>query len=396
MFESLGPMPPDSILGLMQAFREDPRPGKIDLGVGVYKDANGETPVLSVVKKAEALRLENESSKSYIGPAGAEGYNAAVQGLVFGSKVSAGLDSRLSVVQTPGGCGAPRVAAEFIGRCRENATVHVPDPTWANHIPLLGDAGLSIQEYPYLDRTTGTLRFDAMASYLGGLGPGDLVLLHGCCHNPCGVDLDQGQWQAVLELAQQRGFTPFIDLAYQGFGDGLDEDAYGVRLLSEGLPEVILATSCSKNFGLYRERTGALTLLSGDSKVEATTRSQLLNVIRGIYSMPPAHGSAIVETILTDAALRADWERELAQMRDRINGLRQLLVERFAVRGDGGRFEFIERQRGMFSFLGISPKQVESLRDKHAIYMVDSSRVNVAGASHENVDRFCDAVMSVL
>ena len=196
MFESLGPMPPDSILGLMQAFREDPRPGKIDLGVGVYKDANGETPVLSVVKKAEALRLENESSKSYIGPAGAEGYNAAVQGLVFGSKISAGLDSRLSVVQTPGGCGALRVAAEFIGRCRENATVHVPDPTWANHIPLLGDAGLSIQEYPYLDRTTGTLRFDAMASYLGGLGPGDLVLLHGCCHNPCGVDLDQGQWQA--------------------------------------------------------------------------------------------------------------------------------------------------------------------------------------------------------
>jgi aspartate aminotransferase len=235
-----------------------------------------------------------------------------------------------------------------------------------------------------------------MASYLGGLGPGDLVLLHGCCHNPCGVDLDQGQWQAVLELAQQRGFTPFIDLAYQGFGDGLDEDAYGVRLLAEGLPEVILATSCSKNFGLYRERTGALTLLSGDSKVEATTRSQLLNVIRGIYSMPPAHGSAIVETILTDAALRADWERELAQMRDRINGLRQLLVERFAVRGDGGRFGFIERQRGMFSFLGISPQQVESLRNDHAIYMVDSSRVNVAGASHENVDRFCDAVMSVL
>ena len=396
MFEALGPMPPDSILGLMQAFREDPRPGKIDLGVGVYKDANGETPVLSVVKKAEALRLENESSKSYIGPAGAEGYNAAVQGLVFGSKVSAGLDSRLSVVQTPGGCGALRVAAEFIGRCRENATVHVPDPTWANHIPLLGDAGLSIQEYPYLDRTTGTLRFDAMASYLSGLGPGDLVLLHGCCHNPCGVDLDQGQWQTVLELAQQRGFTPFIDLAYQGFGDGLDEDAYGVRLLAEGLPEVILATSCSKNFGLYRERTGALTLLSGDSKIEATTRSQLLNVIRGIYSMPPAHGGAIVETILTDPALRADWERELAQMRDRINGLRQLLVERFAARGDGGRFEFIERQRGMFSFLGISPQQVESLRNDHAIYMVDSSRMNVAGASHENVDRFCDAVMSVL
>ena len=396
MFEALGPMPPDSILGLMQAFREDPRSGKIDLGVGVYKDAKGETPVLSSVKKAEARRLENEATKSYIGPAGAEGYNTAVQDLVFGDVLSRSLDTRLSVVQTPGGCGALRVAAEFINRCHENATVHVPDPTWANHVPLLGDAGLSIHEYPYLDRATSTLHFDAMASYLKGLGPGDLVLLHGCCHNPCGVDLNQDEWRAVLDLAEQRGFTPFIDLAYQGFGDGLDEDAYGVRLLAEGLPEVIVATSCSKNFGLYRERTGAISLLSGNEKVESTTRSQLLNVVRGIYSMPPAHGSAIVETILGDAELRADWESELALMRDRINGLRRLLVECFAARGDGGRFEFIQRQRGMFSFLGITPKQVEALREEHAIYMVDSSRINVAGASRENVDQFCDAVMSVL
>jgi len=396
MFESLGPMPPDSILGLMEAFREDLRPGKIDLGVGVYKDAKGDTPVLSAVKKAETLRLENEATKSYIGPAGAAGYNAAVQELVFGRDASSALDDRISVAQTPGGCGALRIAAEFIVRCRENAVVHVPDPTWANHVPLLGDAGLEIREYPYLDRATNGLRFDAMASYLGKLGPNDLVLLHGCCHNPCGADLDPSQWQAVLELAQDRGFTPFVDLAYQGFGDGLEEDAFGVRCLAEGLPELIVATSCSKNFGLYRERTGSIALLSANAKTESITRSQLLNVIRGIYSMPPAHGSAIVETILGDAALRSEWESELGEMRDRINGLRSLLVERFAARGDGGRFAFIERQRGMFSFLGITPEQVNRLREEHALYMVESSRINVAGASTDNVDALCDAVMSVL
>jgi aspartate aminotransferase len=396
MFEDLQPMPADAILGLMQSFREDPRPGKIDLGVGVYKDEHGETPVLRAVKQAEERRLAGETTKSYIGPAGDQGYNARVQDLVFGDRASGALGERLSVVQTPGGCGALRVAAEFVLRCRGDATVHVPDPTWANHMPLLGDAGLEIREYPYLDRATNGLRFDAMASHLESLSSSDLVLLHGCCHNPCGADLDRDQWQAVLEIAQRRGFTPFIDLAYQGFGDGLEEDAFGVRLLAEGLPELIVATSCSKNFGLYRERTGAVALLSGDAKAEATSRSQLLNVIRGIYSMPPAHGGAIVDTILGDEKLRADWEAELAEMRGRINGLRTLLVERFAARGDGGRFAFIAKQRGMFSFLGIDPAQVKTLRESHGIYMVDSSRINVAGVNDSNVDRFCDAVMSVL
>ncbi len=396
MFEKLQPMPADAILGLMQAFREDPRPGKIDLGVGVYKDERGETPVLHAVKRAEERRLAQEATKSYIGPAGDESYNARIRELVFGQGESAALGGRLSVVQTPGGCGALRVAAEFVLRCRADATIHVPDPTWANHVPLLGDAGLEIREYPYLDRSTSGLRFDAMASHLEKLGPGDLVLLHGCCHNPCGADLDRDQWQAVLEIAQRRGFTPFIDLAYQGFGDGLEEDAHGVRTLAGALPELIVATSCSKNFGLYRERTGAVILLSSDAKAEATSRSQLLNVIRGIYSMPPAHGGAIVDIILGDAALRSEWERELATMRGRINDLRALLVARFAARGDGGRFGFIARQRGMFSFLGIDPAQVRTLRQAHGIYMVDSSRINVAGVNDANVDAFCDAVMSVL
>ena len=396
MFEGLDPMPPDAILGLMEQFREDPRPDKIDLGVGVYKDDRGETPVLAAVKRAEERLLGEEATKAYVGPAGSPGYNEAIRDLLLGVDTSTRLASRTTVVQTPGGCGALRVAAEFVMRAPGDATIHVPDPTWANHVPLLGDAGLAIREYPYFDPTTSAVRFDAMAAHLEKLGEGDLVLLHGCCHNPCGADLDRDQWRAVLELAQRRGFTPFVDLAYQGFGDGLAEDAFGVRLLAEGLPELVVAASCSKNFGLYRERTGAIALVSNDERAAGVARSQLLNVIRGIYSMPPSHGGAIVETILGDAALRAAWETELTEMRDRINGLRALLVERFAERGDGGRFGFIARQRGMFSFLGITPEQVALLRDEHAIYMVDSSRINVAGASVENAGAFCDAVMAVL
>ncbi|MDJ0869188.1 MAG: amino acid aminotransferase [Myxococcota bacterium] len=396
MFESLEPMPPDAILGLMEAFRADPREHKIDLGVGVYQDERGETPVLACVKQAEERLLAEESSKSYVGPAGAEGYNARVQALLFGDALATRIEERTSVVQTPGGCGALRVAAELVLRCRRDAVVHVPDPTWANHVPLLGDAGLEIRAYPYFDRTTSGLRFDAMAAHLDALGPGDLVLLHGCCHNPCGADLDRAQWQAVLELAQRRGFTPLVDLAYQGFGDGLDEDAFGVRLLAAELPELIVATSCSKNFGLYRERTGAIALISESAPTARIARSQLLNVIRGIYSMPPSHGGAIVDRILGDEALRGEWLRELGTMRDRIHALRSLLALRFADHGDAGRFSFLGRQRGMFSLLGIGPAQVKALRDEHAIYLVDSSRINVAGASHDNVDRLCGAVMSVL
>jgi aspartate aminotransferase len=348
------------------------------------------------VKAAEARLQQEEETKAYIGPAGEERYNEQVLRLVLGAALSQALVERAVCVQTPGGCGALRVGAELLRRGAEAPTVHVPDPTWANHMPLLGDAGLEIQEYPYFDRRTSGLRFDAMSAYLEKLGPRDVVLLHGCCHNPCGADLDRTQWQVILELAQDRGFLPFVDLAYQGFGEGLDEDAYGVRLLAESLPELLVATSCSKNFGLYRERAGAILLLSGSVGDAATTRSQVLNVIRGIYSMPPAHGGAVVDTILADALLRADWEAELAEMRDRINGLRARLVARFAQGGDSGRFGFIAQQRGMFSFLGISPEQVSALRSEHGIYMVDSSRINVAGVNDGNIDALCAAVLSTL
>lgn len=396
MFEALSPLPPDAILGLMSAFREDPRSAKIDLGVGVYKDEGGNTPVLESVKLAEARLLEHEDTKAYIGPAGDEGYNQRVARLILSDDLSGVSSDRVSVVQTPGGCGALRAAAELLVRCSDEATLWVPDPTWANHVPLLGDAGLTIREYPYFDATTSSVRFDEMAACLGQLGRSDIVLLHGCCHNPCGADLDRQQWDAVVELAGRTGFTPFVDLAYQGFGDGLDEDAYGVRQLAAHATELIIASSCSKTFGLYRERTGAVVVLSETAKHAAAVKSQLLSIIRGIYSMPPAHGAAIVDQILSDTELAALWTRELAAMRDRINSLRTLLVSRFREKGAGNRFDFIARQRGMFSFLGIDERQVSLLRERHGIYMVGSGRINVAGVSTGNIDHFCDSVLEIL
>jgi aspartate aminotransferase len=396
MFENLDTLPADSILGLMADFRADPRPDKIDLGVGVYKDANGETPILEAVKAAEALRLQQENTKSYIGPAGNEGFNEHIRRLILGDDLSGVAAERISVVQTPGGCGALRSAADFVLRGNKDATIWVSDPTWANHVPLLGDAGLTIREYPYFDPATSRVRFDAMVACLNERGPGELVLLHGCCHNPCGADLDREQWDIVLDLAQKRGFTPFIDLAYQGFGEGLDADAHGVRLLAAGLDELIVASSCSKNFGLYRERTGAVVIVAKNAAQASAARSQILSVIRGIYSMPPAHGGAIVDIILSDPELSRVWKKELATMRERINALRTLLVSRFNEKGAGDRFDFIGHQRGMFSFLGISAQQVAKLRDESAIYMVDSSRINVAGVTQANVDHLCDSVLSVL
>ncbi len=396
MFEALSSLPPDAILGLMSAFREDPRSEKVDLGVGIYKDEGGNTPVLECVKRAERRLLEQEDTKAYIGPAGDEGYNERVGKLILSGDLSGVASDRVSVIQTPGGCGALRSAAELIVRCGDETTLWVPDPTWANHVPLLGDAGLKIRTYPYFDPRTSAVRFEEMAACLGQLGRSDVVLLHGCCHNPSGADLDRAQWDTVVELARRTGFTPFVDLAYQGFGDGLDEDAYGVRQLAASVPELIVASSCSKNFGLYRERTGAVLLLSESASQAAAVKSQLLSIIRGIYSMPPSHGAAIVAGILSDAELTTLWTDELRAMRDRINSLRSLLVARFQAKGAGSRFDFIARQRGMFSFLGVDEGQVSLLRERHGIYMVDSSRINVAGVNSSNIDYFCDAILDVL
>ncbi|WP_105104308.1 aromatic amino acid transaminase [Microbulbifer pacificus] len=396
MFDHLKSLPADPILGLLAAYRADENPSKIDLGVGVYKDEAGHTPVLQAVKEAETRLLQSEETKSYIGPAGTPGFNIAMQELVLGAGHPALVGNRVRSAQTPGGCGALRVLAEFANRAKAGATIWVSDPTWANHVPLLGNAGLQIKSYPYYDRATSTLQFDVMVETLKNVGEGDLVLFHACCHNPCGADLSREQWKVLAEMAQKQGFTPFVDMAYQGFGESLDADAYGLRLMAESVPEMIVAASCSKNFGLYRERVGLAMVIYSDSAAADRGQSQLLNVVRGNYSMPPNHGGAIVESILTDAGLRANWEAELAEMRERINGLRSGLVESLRTSGAAGDFSFIQRQKGMFSFLGITPEQVQKLQQNYSIYMVDSSRISIAGLSQNNMAYFCQSVAEVL
>ena len=395
MFEILEALSPDAILGLMAAFRDDPRAQKIDLGVGVYRDEQGNTPILKCVSEAERRRFASETTKTYIGPPGTPGFNELIRKLMFGGKHSVLKDQRVAGVQTPGGCGALRVGAELVKRARPDATIWVSDPTWANHVPLLGSAGIKIETYAYYDKTTHALNADAMLAALAKIPSGDLVLLHGCCHNPSGVDLKEAQWQAVAKICNERGLLPFIDLAYQGLGDSLDDDAMGVRIMSDACPEVIVASSYSKNFGLYRERVGALQIVTNNTAAVRVVQSQLESVVRTIYSMPPAHGAAIVEIILGDEALNVAWVKELDEMRDRINGLRMLLADRLTS-ATGQDFSFIRNQRGMFSFLGISPEQVARLQKECAIYMVGSSRINVAGINDANVDYFLSACAKIL
>ena len=395
MFQSLTPLPPDPILGLSVAFKADTSPSKIDLGIGVYKDAQGNTPVMSSVKKAEDIILNSQTTKAYVGPVGAADYNEAVARLVLGETLNDSLGKRRVTVQSPGGTGGLRLAAEFIKKANADATVWVSDPTWANHVPLIAAAGLKIEKYPYYDYTSHGVRFEEMLDCLRRVPQGDLVLLHGCCHNPSGADLNQQQWQAVRDVALEQGFTVFVDMAYQGLGDGIDEDVYGVRLLAESLPELIIVSSCSKNFGLYRERTGALTVICDSDAATAAATTLIAAAARANYSMPPDHGAAIVQLIMHDADLRSEWNRELTEMRDRINGLRSLLVERIAA-GIEEDFSFIEREKGMFSFLGVSVEQIQTLINDYSIYLVNSSRINVASVNEANIDYLTSSLAKVL
>lgn len=396
MFEHLSPLAADPILGLMTAFRADDNANKIDLGVGVYKDEVGNTPVMRAVKDAETRLLASQSTKSYVGPAGAALYNEEIANLILGNELAATTRALRCTFQTPGGCGGLRLAAEFINKSNPGARIFISDPTWANHIPLLGEAGLQIEKYPYYDYDSHSIRFEDMMSSLQHAKKGDLVLLHGCCHNPCGADLSHDQWRDIRDLALKNGFTPFIDLAYQGLGDGVDEDCFGVRLLADALPELIIVSSCSKNFGLYRERVGALTVLCSSPASMKATASLIAGTARSIYSMPPDHGATVVEMILTDPAMRADWEQELTQMRQRINGLRTLLVDRLHAANVGRDFSFIQNEKGMFSFLGISVAQVQTLVNDYSIYLVDSSRINVAGINNANIDYLVSSIKKVI
>ncbi|MBT3530588.1 MAG: aspartate/tyrosine/aromatic aminotransferase [Gammaproteobacteria bacterium] len=396
MFQSLKPLPADPILGLMAAYRADTNPKKIDLGIGVYKDEKGNTPVMTSVKKAEDMILQAQLTKSYVGPTGAADYNDSVAEMILGTELKNSLAGRRITVQSPGGCGGLRLAAEFLKKASPDATVWVSDPTWANHVPLLGEAGLNIEKYPYYDYDSHSVRFDEMAGCLSKVGSGDLVLLHGCCHNPCGADLNQQQWQAIRDIALDRGFTVFIDLAYQGLGDGLEEDVYGVRLLAESLPELVVVSSCSKNFGLYRERVGAMTLICDSDESAKVATTVVAAAARAMYSMPPDHGAAIVQLILNDADLRKEWDAELTEMRNRINGLRAQLVTQIQSAGIDSDFSFIEREKGMFSFLGVNVDQVQSLVNDYSIYLVNSSRINVAGVNDGNIAYLADSLATVL
>lgn len=396
MFNTLTAMPADPILGLLTQYREDTHPQKVDLGVGVYKDPAGHTPILKCVKKAEQFRLDTETTKVYIGPTGSPQFNTLMTELAFGAGHSAIIANRIRTVSTPGGTGALRVAGDFIKRCNPNAVLWVSDPTWANHTGLFEAAGITVKTYPYYDYNSKSLKFDEMLAALTQVSPDDVVLFHACCHNPSGMDFTTEQWDKVVALTKEQGFTPLIDMAYQGFGDGVDIDAYGVRQMAAAVDNMILCSSCSKNFGLYRERIGSCSVIAKDANTANIAQSVLLYVVRCLYSMPPAHGAAIVETILASAELKQEWLDELKVMRDRINGNRAILVNKLKANGVDRDFSFIARQKGMFSFLGVNPEQVARLQKEFSIYMVGSSRISIAGISEDNVDYLAQSIAKVL
>ena len=393
MFETLTKAPGDKILALMGEYAADPRPTKIDLGVGVYKDEKGVTAVMTAVRKAEQRMLENEKTKTYLGIAGNKGYGAAVLDLVLADSIDR---ARVRIAQAPGGTGSLWVLMQLVNRARPGATVWVSDPTWPNHNPIAENSGLTVKTYPYFDTQTRGVKFAEMLATLDKLGKGDVVLLHGCCHNPTGANLTPDQWDAVAASLARTGALPFIDLAYLGFGDGLDADAYGTRKVLSSVPEALVAFSGSKNFGLYRERVGAAILVARDAGQADIAQSQLLNIIRGAYSQPPDHGAEIIRTILEDAELRAEWETELNQMRGRMIGLREKLSEAIRQRSNSKDFDFIAAHRGMFSLLGLENSVVEHLKANNGVYMIGDSRINVAGIPEDRIGDLADALLAAI
>lgn len=396
MFENLNAIPPDPILGLIAAYAADSNPKKIDLGIGVYRDESGNTPILDCVVAAEKTLLNTQTTKTYLGPPGVAGFNQAIGDLILGKDNEAFKQGRVRTVQTPGGTGALRVAADLVKVARPETELWASDPTWANHLALFPGAGVVMHSYPYFDAENSSLRFDDMIAALQQRGPGDAVLFHACCHNPCGVSPSPEQWQIIANIAGERGFTPMIDIAYMGFERGVEEDSLSVRLFAEQCPEVIIASSCSKNFAMYRERVGALTIVAHDADKAAAVESVIHNVTRKNYSMPPAHGPAVIDIILHSEELTAQWMTELTGMRNRINGLRKTLADKIAAYGIQRDFSFIQRQSGMFSFMGLTVEQVHRLRDEFAIYTVNSSRINVASFNNSNMDYFIEALAVVL
>lgn len=396
MFEKVSAAPADPILGLTEAFKADPRSEKINLGVGIYKDETGATPVLDTVKQAEKTLLENEQTKSYLSIEGYPAYGLAVQKLLFGEQSTIIADQRAKTAQSPGGTGALHNAAEFAVNHLGIKTIWVSDPTWANHQNIFKALGLTVKTYNYYDPELKSMDFDKVLASMAEIPAGDLVLFHGCCHNPTGIDPDQSQWQTLADLSAEKGWLPLFDFAYQGFATGVEEDAFGLRLFAKNHSELLVASSFSKNFGLYNERVGAFTLVAGDEATATAAFSQVKAGIRANYSNPPSHGAAVVTTILNDQALTEAWIKEVAEMRERIHEMRTLFVETLKAEGVEGDFSFIERQNGMFSFSGLTKEQVKRLKDEFGVYIVGSGRISVAGMTKDNMQPLCKAIARVL
>jgi aspartate aminotransferase/aromatic-amino-acid transaminase len=382
----------DPILGLTEAYNNDPNPNKINLGVGVYKDETGVTPIMTAVAKAEKIMLETEKTKSYLPIPGKPAYGQVVRELLFGSADA----YPAATAQTPGGTGALRVAGEFLKKYAPDAPIWVSDPTWANHNGIFGEAGFEVKKYTYYNREAQSLDFDGMLASMQGMAAGDIILLHACCHNPSGIDPSPEQWKQIAETINAKKLLPLVDFAYQGLGHGLEQDAEGLRTLAANVDEMIVCSSFSKNFGLYCERIGAMTIKGASTEIVSQAFSHLKLTIRRIYSNPPTHGAGIVTTIMSDSSLRTEWETELATMRQRIAQMRELFVSTLKDKGVGQDFSFLTSQCGMFSFSGLNPDQVKTLKEKHSIYIVGSGRINVAGMTRANMDALCTAVAEVL
>jgi aspartate/tyrosine/aromatic aminotransferase len=380
----LPPVTSDSLIALIGMVNADPRADKIDVGVGVFRDGAGSTPILKVVKEAEQRLCETQVTKAYLGSAGDKRFTELLRPILLGEHAA---DDRIVGVQTPGGCGALRLGFELLAAANRQARVLVGTPTWPNHPPIIRAVGLQEVEYPYYERGQGAIRFEDMVETLRSGEPGDIVLLHGCCHNPTGADLDESQWREVARVVSERGLVPFVDIAYQGFGRGLDEDAYGARLMLDSCDEVIIAQSCDKNFSVYRDRVGSLWIKTASAEASAKAMGHVFKIAREMWSMPPDHGAAAVRIVLDDPELRERWLVELAAMRDRINAVRQRIA------AADPRLAFIGRQYGMFSMLPLSKEQVLKLRGDHAIYMAESGRFNVVGMGDDQIDRFIAAVV---
>nr|WP_315446250.1 amino acid aminotransferase [uncultured Pseudomonas sp.] len=393
-FDAIGRVPGDPILGLMEAYAQDSNPRKFDLGVGVYKDAQGLTPIPEAVKIAEARLVESQDTKTYIGGHGNPLFGKVINELVLGADSKLIAEQRAGATQTPGGTGALRLAADFIAQCLPGKGVWLSNPTWPIHETIFAAAGVKVSHYPYVG-SDNRLDVDAMLAVLNDVPKGDVVLLHACCHNPTGFDLNHDDWQRVLDVVRSRNLLPLIDFAYQGFGDGLEQDAWSTRLFAAEVPELLITSSCSKNFGLYRDRTGALIICAKTADKLIDIRSQLANIARNLWSTPPDHGAAVVATILADTELKARWADEVEAMRLRIAQLRSGLVEALEPHGLRERFAHISVQRGMFSYTGLSPEQVKQLREHHSVYMVSSGRANVAGIDATRLALLAEAIANV-